>query len=197
MEEETSVKPVFESNLKDSQSCGSTEHNVPLTEPNVNIHGAQTALHLNRDPSENSINNDIQQSPLVGKESGNVSVSPQVREVSALNPHNQSGMENSGDSGQNSGAGLMGGKALGGGTKSGKKKSEIDDLKLEPKGTKQPRRGGKQKVKENEMEEQLTLARSLISNLERKKGELESSINIMKRQMNFHDPRGASIPQTG
>ena len=48
-------------------------------EPNVNIHGAfgQKALHLNRDPSENSINNDIQQSPFVGKESGNVSVSPQ------------------------------------------------------------------------------------------------------------------------
>ena len=95
LEEETLVKPVFESNLKDSQSCGSTEHNVPLTEPNVNIHGAfaQMALHLNRDLSENSINKDIQQSPLVGKESGNVSVSPQVREVSALNPHNQSGME--------------------------------------------------------------------------------------------------------
>ena len=199
LEEETSVKPVFESNLKDSQSCGSTEHSVPLTEPNVNIHGAfaQTALYLNPDPSENRLNKDIQQSPLVGKESGNVSVSPQVREVSALNPHNQSGMEDNGDSGQNSGAGLMGGKALGCGTKSGKKKSEIDDLKLEPKGTKQPRRGSKQKVKENEMEEQLTLARSLISNLERKNGELESSINIMKRQMNFHDPRGASIPQTG
>ena len=193
------MKPVFESNLKDSQSCGSTEHSVPLTEPNVNINGAfaQTALHLNPDPSEKSINKDIQQSPLVGKESGNVSVSPQVREVSALNPHNQSGMEDNGDSGQNSGAGLMGGKALGGGTKSGKKKPEVDDLKLEPKGTKQPRRGSKQKVKENEMEEQLTLPRSLISNLERKNGELESSINIMKRQMNFHDPRGASIPQTG
>ena len=103
LEEETSVKPVFELNLKDSQSCGSTEHSVPLTEPNVNIHGAfaQTALHLNPDPSENSLNKDIQQSPLVGKESGNVSVSPQVRKVSALNPHNQSGMEDNGDSGQN------------------------------------------------------------------------------------------------
>ena len=77
LEEKTSVKPVFESNLKDSQSCGSTEHNVPLKEPNVNIHGAfeQTTLHLNRDPPENSINKDIQQSPLIGKESGNVSVS--------------------------------------------------------------------------------------------------------------------------
>ena len=66
-------------------------------------------------------------------------------------------------------AGLMGGKALGGGTKSGQKKSEIDDLKLEPKGTKQRRRGSKQNVKGNEMEEQLTLVRFLISNLERKK----------------------------
>ena len=105
-------------------------------------------------------------------------------------------MENNGDAGQNNRAGLMGGQVLGDGTKSGQKKSEIDDLKLEPKGTKQPRRGSKQKVKENEMEEQLTLARSLISNLERKKGELESSITIMKRQMNFTDPRGASISQT-
>ena len=126
LEEETSVKPVFESNLIDSQSCGSTEHNVPLTEPNANIHGAiaQTALHPNRDPSENSINKDIQQSPLIGKESGNVSVSPQVREVSALNPHNQSGIENNGDTGQNNRAGLMGGKVLGGGMKSGQKKSK-------------------------------------------------------------------------
>ena len=102
-------------------------------------------------------------------------------------------MENNGDAWQNNRAGLMGGKVLGDGTKSGQKKSEIDDLKLEPKGTKQPRRGSKQKVKENEMEEQLTLARSL----KEKKGELESSITIMKRQMNFTDPRGASISQTG
>ena len=93
----------FESNIKVSQSCGLTEHNIPVMEPNVNIHGAfgQTALNLNQNPSENSITKNIQQSPLVGKESGNVSVSPQVGEVSALNRHNQSGMENNGDSGQN------------------------------------------------------------------------------------------------
>ena len=113
-----------------------------------------------------------------------------MREVSALNPQNQSGIENNGDTGQNNTAGLMGGKVLWGVMKSGQKISEIDDLKLEPKGTKQPRRGSKQKVKENEMEEQLALARSSISNLERKNGELESSITIMKRQMNFPDPWG-------
>ena len=89
------------------------------------------------------------------------------------------------------------GRLLGMGRNRVRKKSEIDDLKLEAKGTKQPRRGSKQSVKEIEVEEQLTLARSLISNLERKNGELESSLTIMKRQVNFPDPRGASIPQMG
>ena len=40
--------------------------------------------------------------------------------------------------------------------------------KNEAKGTKQPRRGSKQRLKETEQEQQLTLARSVISNLERK-----------------------------
>ena len=106
-------------------------------------------------------------------------------------------MENNGDSGQNCEAGLAEGKLLGVGLNQERKKSEINDLKLETKGTKQPRRGSKQKVKENEMEEQLTLARSLLSNLVRKNGELESSIIIMKRQMNFPDLRGATNPKTG
>ena len=55
--------------------------------------------------------------------------------------------------------------------------------KNETKDTKQPRRGSKQRLKENEQEQQLTLARSVISNFERKVSELDNSNKILKMEI--------------
>ena len=48
---------------------------------------------------------------------------------------------------------------------------------------KQTRKIGKQKIKENEQEEQLKLAKSVINNLEIKMGELENSNSLMKQEL--------------
>ena len=50
-----------------------------------------------------------------------------------------------------------------------------------PKPSRQAKRGEKQKLKESELEEQLKLSRSLVSNLERKVIELENSNKILRR----------------
>lgn len=53
------------------------------------------------------------------------------------------------------------------------------------KQSKPQKKGGRQKVKETEQEEQLKLARSLINNLERKLGEVQNSNKILRQELNI------------
>ena len=56
---------------------------------------------------------------------------------------------------------------------------------MEGKSSKQNRKGGRNKFKETEQEEQLKLQRAVINNLERKLGEVENSNKILRQEVNL------------
>lgn len=177
--EETLVKPIVESEFKSHESTDHVPLKISPEKSWVALEGPKSSGVRNH--LLNGSKQAIDQLTPVDKGPNHVSVHSRTGELSAQSLHlDQNCSVGSGDKDLVSAEGTE---------LQGRSRASKSDAKSN---TKQSKRVNKQKIKGGELEEQLTLAKSVISNLERKNGELENTNKILKMQINSLDLHAAN-----